>query len=47
MFLVGCCVIFCHLAAASVFVVIVGDVAVLAVLFVVIFVALVIAITLP
>jgi hypothetical protein len=35
------------LAAAGVFVVIVGDVAVLALLFVVIFVALVVAITLP
>ncbi len=47
MFLVGCCVIFCCLAATGVFVVIVGDVAILAVLFVVIFVALVIAITPP
>ncbi len=47
MFLVGCCVFFCRLAAAGVFVVIVGDVPVLAVLFVVIFVALVIAIILP
>ncbi len=47
MFLVGCCVIFCRLAAPGVFVVIVGNVAVLAVLFVIIFVALVIAITLP
>ncbi len=47
MFLVGCCVIFCCLAAAGVFVVIVGVVAVLAVLFVITFVALVIAITLP
>jgi hypothetical protein len=35
------------LAAASVFVVIVGDVTVLAVLFVVIFVALVVAMTIP
>jgi hypothetical protein len=35
------------LAAAGIFVVIVGDVAVLPVLFVVIFVALVVAITLP
>ncbi len=47
MCLVGCCVIFCRLAVAGVFVVIVGDVAILAVLFVVIFVALVVAITLP
>ncbi len=46
MFLVGCCVIFCCLAAAGVFVVIAGDVAILAVLFVIIFVALVIASTL-
>ncbi len=47
MYLVGCCVFFRHLAAAGVFVVIVEDVAVLAVLVVVIFVALVVAITLP
>ncbi len=47
MFLVGCCVIFCRLAAAGVFVIIVGDVTILTVIFVVIFVALVIAITLP
>ncbi len=39
--------IFSRLAAAGVFVVIVGDVAVLAVLVIVIFVALVVAITLP
>ncbi len=47
MFLVGCCVIFCRMAAAGVFVVIIGDVAVLTVLFVIIFDALVVAITLP
>ncbi len=47
MFLVGCCVFFCRLAAAGLFVVIIEDVAVLAVLVVVIFIALVIAITLP
>ncbi len=47
MFLVGCCVFFRCLAAAGVFIVIVKDVAVLAVLVVVIFVALVVAITLP
>jgi hypothetical protein len=47
MFLVGCCVIFCRLAAAGLFVLIIGDVAILAVLFIVIFVALIVAITLP
>ncbi len=47
MFLVGCCVFFRRLAAAGVFVVIVEDFAVLAVLVVIIFVALVVAITLP
>jgi hypothetical protein len=46
-FLVGCCVFFCRLAAAGIFAIIVKDVAVLAVLVVVIFVALVVAITLP
>ncbi len=46
-FLVGCCVFFRRLAAAGVFVINVKDVAVLAVLVVVIFVALVVAITLP
>ncbi len=46
-FLVGCCVFFHRLAAAGVFIVILKDVAVLAVLVVVIFVALVVAITLP
>jgi hypothetical protein len=38
---------FCHLAAAGIFLVIVEDVAVLAVLVIVIFVALIVAITLP
>ncbi len=47
MFLVGCCVFFRRLSAAGVFVVIVEDVAVLAVLVVIIFVALVVAINLP
>ncbi len=47
MFLVGCCVFFRRLVAAGLFVVIVEDVAVLAVLVVGIFVALVVAITLP
>ncbi len=47
MFLVGCCVFFHRLVAAGLFVIIVEDVAVLAVLVVVIFVALVVAITLP
>ncbi len=47
MFLVGCCVFFRRLAAAGVFLVIVKDVAILAILVVVIFVALVVAITLP
>ncbi len=47
MFLVDCCVFFRRLAAAGIFVVIVEDVAAFAVLVVVIFVALVIAITLP
>jgi hypothetical protein len=46
-FLVGCCVFFHRLAAAGVFVVIVKDVAVLDILVVVIFIALVVAITLP
>ncbi len=47
MFLVGCCVFFRCLVAAGIFVVIVDDVTVLAVLIIVIFVALIVAITLP